>query len=744
MHFIRNKQRSLTGELVLVLSLVTCLVAGATGALAYAFFAHTHSRELQRGAEETTRNLSEVLALPLWNLDGKTMESTARAALRITGVRSVTVRDREGAVILAAGDQAGMEDALIQKRDIVHEGWRIGSVEVGHSKKTLAEMRLRIITLMVATVLCVILSTYGATVFVVRRLVKRPIADLSRDIERIAGGGYSQEIPPAPETDINRIVGSVNRMAGEIALRTASLEAEIARRREADRAFRESQEQFRVLLDNHPDPVAVYDMEENVSYLNPAFTQAFGWTLEERQGRRMDDFVPEENWPETRELIAKVLKGETFSGAETSRRTREGRVIPVSISGAIYKDAAGTPRGAIVTLRDISSQKQMEIQISQGEKMRAIGTLAGGIAHDVNNLLMAIQGNLSMMLLELPPDSPHLTRVEAIGQCVRSGAALTRQLLGFARGGKYETKILDLNRVIRRHCETFSRTRREVTIHEQYQEDLWPVKADQGQVEQVLLNLCINAWQAMPEGGDLHIQTQNILVDHNYAVPFRVAPGKYVRVSVTDTGVGMDEEVRQRIFEPFFTTRHMGKGTGMGLASVYGIIKNHEGFINCYSAPGRGTTFTVHFPAVPGKAPGEAPRAPEPAEAAVSGNGTVLVVDDEKEVLKVAREMLAGLGYTVLCAESGAEAVDLFREHSQDVSVVLLDMIMPRMSGAATFEKIREIAPDVRAVLTSGYSINGQASTLMEMGCAAFLQKPYTLPELSRTLRTVLAGNGKK
>ena len=280
--------------------------------------------------------------------------------------------------------------------------------------------------------------------------------------------------------------------------------------------------------------------------------------------------------------------------------------------------------------------------------MEAIGTLAGGIAHDFNNLLMGIQGRASLMLADMDSSDPHFEHLRGIEEYVRSAADLTRQLLGFARGGKYEVKVTDLNELTDRSAKLFGRTKKEITIHRKFQPGLWTVEVDRRQIEQVLLNLFVNAWQAMPAGGEIYLQTQNVVLDEAYVKPHGVKPGKYVKISVTDTGTGMDEQTKQRLFDPFFTTKGMGRGTGLGLASAYGIIRNHEGFITVYSEKGHGSTFNIYLPAS-GRAVSQREDA---AGDLVTGEGTILLVDDEEMILEVGRPLA---GKTRLPGAGGQE-----------------------------------------------------------------------------------------
>jgi len=320
-------------------------------------------------------------------------------------------------------------------------------------------------------------------------------------------------------------------------------------------------------------------------------------------GRPYLDLVHPDDRAGSKERIKKMLEeGLVVPFREHRLVALDARVINVESTGTTFKHQDKIMIQTII--HDISDRKKAEeekarlaSQLLQAQKMEAIGTLAGGIAHDFNNLLMGIQGHTSLMLMDVDSSHPMVEHLNEIKNHVKSSVNLTKQLLGFARGGKYETRTTDLNELVKNQTRMFQRTRKEITIYENYEKNLWAVDVDRGQIEQAFLNLYVNAWQAMPGGGDLTVKTENIIIDENYDAHFEVKPGKYLKISVIDTGVGMDETTRQRIFEPFFTTREMGRGTGLGMASVYGIIKNHNGFINVYSELGEGTTFTVYLPA---------------------------------------------------------------------------------------------------------------------------------------------------
>jgi PAS domain S-box-containing protein len=509
---------------------------------------------------------------------------------------------------------------------------------------------------------------------------------------------------------------------------------DITDRKRAEEAMRESEKHYRETVDAMKDWILVVDPDLRIVLFNEAFMQAnkeLGLT-EDVIGRTPleifpflpDSLLDEYRWVfENKEIL---ITHETTKVAGRDFIT-ESRKIPLLEDGRIVR--------VVSVIRDITEQKRLEAQLQQAQRMEAIGTLAGGIAHDFNNVLMGIQGHASLVSLETDPDHPHFEHLKGIEETVQRGADLTRQLLGFARGGKYEVKPTDLNELIEKTSEMFGRTKKEIKIHTKHQKEIWPVEVDQAQIQQVLLNLHVNAWQAMPHGGDLYIETSNVEFYENYTKPFGVEPGNYVKISVTDTGIGMDKATQQRIFDPFFTTREMGRGTGLGLSSAYGIIKNHDGIINVYSEKGKGATFNIYLPASKKELPIREERLPDEI---LKGTETVLLVDDEDMVLGVGEEMLKKMGYRVLLATSGKEAVELYKRHKNEIDLVILDMIMPDMGGGEAYDRMKGDNPKVKVILSSGYSIEGQANEILERGCNGFIQKPFNIQELSGKIRGIL------
>lgn len=384
---------------------------------------------------------------------------------------------------------------------------------------------------------------------------------------------------------------------------------------------------------------------------------------------------------------------------------------------------------------DITMVKEMELQLLQAQKMEAIGTLAGGVAHDFNNLLMSIEGQATLLEMEMEANHPLLEQVKSSKSCTRSAADLTKQLLGTARGGKYEVVPVDINALLKSSSSMFGRSRHDIRIHTTLHEPPPVAMADRSQIEQVLLNLFVNAGHAMPDGGELFLETSVEDLSAERCSPHEVQPGRYIRIAVADTGTGMDEKTCRRAFDPFFSTKGPGHGTGLGLASAYGIIKNHAGFITLSSAPDKGASFEIFLPRSDRSvAPDEKKnKNPKP-----EGSSTILLVDDEEILLQVSSRLLTRLGYEVLVAQNGEQAIETVRQQKEAIDLVVLDMIMPGLDGGATFDRMREIRPDLPVILSSGYSLNEKAESIMNRGCNGFIQKPFELADLTEKIEKLI------
>ena len=485
---------------------------------------------------------------------------------------------------------------------------------------------------------------------------------------------------------------------------------------------------FEIILERMSDGVLEINSEGRVVYANPFALSLIGIPEKKLLGFHFIDVFSGDDRQRVCDLMEIAdVKPKIITEDHPLRLNRNQitlNILPLDEDGF----------ASIIILNDVSERKRMEYQLQQSQKMEAIGTLASGIAHDFNNLLMGIQGWASLMLIDTDPSHPHFEYIEGIERTIKNAAGVTKQLLGLARAGKYEVRPTDLNELIKSQNLMFGRTRKEINIRDKYDENLWVSEVDRSQIKQILLNLYINAWQAMPGGGDLFIQTENVVLDEDYVKPYKVAPGKYVKISVADTGIGMDETTQKRIFDPFYTTKEIGMGTGLGLASAYGVIKNHGGFINVYSEKGEGTTFDIYLPA----SEKEVLEDKKLIEELLKGDETVLLVDDEDMIIDVSERLLGKLGYKVLIARSGKDAIKIYKAKKDYIDMVILDIIMLDMSGGDIYDKLKEINPAIKVLLSSGYSINGQATGILERGCDGFIQKPFNVRDLSQKIREIL------
>jgi two-component system, cell cycle sensor histidine kinase and response regulator CckA len=514
---------------------------------------------------------------------------------------------------------------------------------------------------------------------------------------------------------------------------------DITQRKQAEGALKQSEQLYRSLVENTQDGYFISEWPSGrFRFLNRRICEMLGCSQKEGLALTLWDIIEAEDQNALKAVVDRRLKSEKgLSLPATFRANRkDGTHFRAEISSATvtFEDQPAIQG----LLRDVTETARLQAQLQQAQRLESIGTLAGGVAHDFNNILMAILGNTTLAKLGLEPKHPIYERLENIVTYVQDASDLTKQLLEFARGGKYEVKATGLNSLVEKTAQMFGRAKKELSIYTAFEPDLWTVEVDRGQIEQVLLNLLVNAWQAMPDGGRIDIATRNAVIENTYSHVFGAEPGKYACISVADSGIGMDREVQSKIFEPFFTTKDRGRGTGLGLASAYGIIKNHDGIINVYSEKGKGAKFTIYLPAVERKVVTESPAA---SAKVLPGSEKILLVDDEQMILEVGQAILIELGYHPLLAHSGEEALNIYAGRLQEIDLVILDMIMPGMSGGETFDRLKTMNTAVKVLLSSGYSLSGEAAGILARGCNGFIQKPFNMEDLSRRIREVLDGD---
>lgn len=485
------------------------------------------------------------------------------------------------------------------------------------------------------------------------------------------------------------------------------------------------------------EAIIMTDRTGTILYVNPAFEMTTGFTREEALGRNPrilksghhDDQFYDAMWQT-------ISSGNVWRGEFTNRK-KDATLYEAKATISPIKDDKNDIVNHVAVIRDVTGEKTLQKQLLQAQKMEAIGTLAGGIAHDFNNLLMIILGYTDLLMQHEPAGGTRRDKLAAIRQAARDGADLVNRILTFSRRVESKVRPIDLNDEVLRIERLMLRTLpKMITIELHLANDLNTINADPAQMEQMLLNLAVNAHHAMPDGGRLVIETSNVTLREDYCkVHAEARPGKYVLLAVSDTGTGIEPEILDRIFEPFFTTKANGEGTGLGLSMVHGIVAQHTGYIRCYSEPGVGTTFKIYFPIAESEIVADMS---ETMEMPAFGSETILLVDDDKRIRELGAEMMMLAGYDVLTATSGHDALEIYQNRKEEISLVILDLIMPGMSGSQCLKELLKQDPDVKVLICSGYSTGGPTKEITKAGARGFITKPYDTKEILKAIRTVL------
>jgi len=495
-------------------------------------------------------------------------------------------------------------------------------------------------------------------------------------------------------------------------------------------------QQQAALLDQAQDAILVRDLEQNILFWNKGAEKIYGWTAEEAVGKNVKELLYRESSVQFDEAARAVFRDGEWQG-EIRQMRRDGAEIIVESRWTLVRDEKGQPNSILVINTDVTEKKRMESQFLRAQRMESIGTLAGGIAHDLNNVLSPILMAIDMLQLKTT-DEASRKWLDVLRTNAERGGNMVRQVLSFARGVEGERVALQPKHLIKEIVKILRETLpKSIEINFQIPQDLWIISADATQIHQVLMNLCVNARDAMPEGGSISITAENVFVDENYArMHLEAKPGRFVTIGVSDTGPGMTAEVQSRIFEPFFTTKEMTKGTGLGLSTALTIVKSHGGFINVYSELHKGSQFTLYLPAL--DTPGAIDAAILQTDLPLGNGELVLVVDDEESIREITRGTLETFGYNVLTASDGTEALALYADKKNDIAVVLTDMVMPFMDGPATIRALQRMNPKVRIIAASGLGAGQHAGEGALEGVSVFLNKPYTAEKLLKTLAQVL------
>jgi PAS domain S-box-containing protein len=535
------------------------------------------------------------------------------------------------------------------------------------------------------------------------------------------------------EVDDLLVADEISRADMAVALQ--KLREEIGVRQRTENLLRDSEERYRSLVDNSTDMIFIAQ-DGIIKFPNPATSAIIGYSEKELATQPFTRIIH----PEDREMVVdrhrRRLRGEAVPNTYTFRViTKAEDVVWVQLN-AVLVTWEGKP-GILCSLRDVTPQKKLEAQFVQAQKMEAVGILAGGVAHDFNNLLQAVLGYAEILIAGESSGDPDFRQLHEIKRVALRGAELVRQLLTFSRKVQSNPRPIHLNQEIRQIEKLLKRTiPKMIDVELNLSEDLWTVCADPAQIGQIIMNLAVNAKDAMPEGGKLRIATRNIILDERFCKGHMGStPGSYALLTIADTGQGMGREVLKHLFEPFFTTKEVGKGTGLGLPMVYGIVKTHGGYIECDSEPGKGTAFEIYLPAE--ERPVELEEHPQ-KKALQGGTEAILLVDDEEMLRNLGEAILTRYGYRVQTAANGEKALELYRGHPGKIDLVILDLIMPGMGGLRCLEQLLKANPSVKVVITTGYSLEGPTTAVLEKGAKKFLTKPYASAELLQTVRDVL------
>ena len=511
--------------------------------------------------------------------------------------------------------------------------------------------------------------------------------------------------------------------------------SDVTERKETLDALRESEERLRSIFETSADILFITQLDGQILDINPVIEDILGFSREEAIGANAGIFY--RHIIERDELIRDVREKALVKNREIELQKKDGTIVECLITATGRHNECGVTIGIQGTIKDITEKKNLERQLIHAQKMEAIGNLAGGIAHNFNNILVGIMGYSELLMSKRSKDDPDYKPIKTIFDGTTRAAEMTHQLLNFARGGETLFQRVNLNNVVQNVIPLLSSSFKGIIdLKTGLETKILPIKGDEGQLEQCLLNLCINARDAMLDGGELFIETTNRYLDEEFIRTHLDAhAGEFVVLSVSDTGTGMSPHVKERIFEPFFTTKKSSGGTGMGLATLYGIVKNHGGFITVYSEEGTGTTFKLYFPSATGKFT----EAIEEADSKnLEGNETILLVDDEPTVLSMWSDFLVDRGYIVITAENGLLGIEQYKKMKNMIDLVILDYIMPGMNGKEVLKMLKKIDKEVKVLIASGYSENGQAKDLITGDADGFLQKPATMIQLISKIRSIL------
>ena len=768
---MRDVHRNLRIRTKLVL-MVAVLMGGISAFIVMYFSSRQEKQEILSLAAKG-RSISDMTAFAVAPAlafhDRRTVEDSFDAARQNLDLAYIVVLDDSGRVagsynLADAGNEgyavADEIDRITPDKSVyrvvspvLSGGRKIGSVCLGLSLNDLRAdtSRSRSAALAVSIVIFIV-STIS--VIVIGSVLTIPLRRMVAVARRITLGDLSIRAAVTSGDEAGQLAGAFNCMVENlqatqkeieeanrslerrVEARTGELRQEIADRKKAEEKLRQSEEQFRLISENVADMIALLDVNGNRVYNSPSYKNVLGESAALLGTNSFNEIHPEDRARITRVFTETVRTG-IGTRAEYRFQLADGSVRHIESQGSVVRGADGKVSHVIVVSRDMTEQKILERKFLRAQRMESLGTLASGIAHDLNNVLAPIMMSIEVLRGDLTGDTKRRV-LDSIESSARRGSNIVKQVLAFGRGLAGDRILLQPKHIIHEIAkiveETFPKS---LAFNTDVPRNLWTISADPTQMHQVILNICVNARDSMPDGGSLTISARNVTLDENSArMESESKPGPHVAISITDTGTGIPPEITEKIFEPFFTTKEMGQGTGLGLPTTLGIVKSHGGFIDVKSEIGRGTTFTIFLPALVT----ESTHSSDDEDALPAGHGElILAIDDEEPIREILKETLSGCGFRVVTARDGEEGVREYARQKADISVVITDMMMPNMDGTATIEALRAMNPDLKIIGVSGLMGIGGGPERPGSGMTRFLPKPHTSNELVKLVHEVLA-----
>lgn len=696
------------------------------------FNASQQAKEQLTGkANEYCSSLVRILEIPLWNFDKESLKKIGEAYEQYELVSKLVIADNAGHVFVnyKRDSSAPVVDL---KQTILHDNQQVGSVEIALTSEFYQETNSKLLWSGIVTVGSILLVLAVANGFLLRLVLSKPLKELGQVVNAYASGSYVSVKKETPFIEFQPLMAVLDEMGKTITTQMVALQ--------------EAEKKYRSIYENAPAGIFQVTMDGRILNANPAMAEIFGYASIEELQTIMTD-TENRLFPSQKQrgaIWSQLEEKEAILDQEVQFLKKNKEAIWISSSIRLHRDEAGNPLHLEGFIVDITERKHLEEQLRQAAKMEAVGNLVGGVAHDFNNLMTAVIGYGDILLNSLQPDNPQRAAAEAIKRAGETAAALTHRLLAFSRKQIVQPVVLNLNVVVADTGKMLHRMLREdIELIIRSDPDLRHIVTDPGQIEQVIINLAVNARDAMPSGGKLIIETANTSLDEVYCRNHvNVLPGLYVMLAVSDTGCGMDAETLSHIFEPFFTTKARGKGTGLGLATIYGIVKQSSGHIWSYSEPGKGSTFKIYFPASDLET-SEVSVLSEEKELR-RGAGTIMVAEDNTVVRELVEAILEEQGYTVLSSDCGQTCLRLLGESKEPVDLLLTDVVMPDMNGKVLFQQANEQFPGLKAIFMSGYTDNVIARhNVLEKG-VNFIQKPFTVKALISIVQKVMEADSVK